>query len=234
MSSTSPRILPFDHVLDFSQKQKQKQKRGEGDASSLTTTVRVGRSRHAMRGIVRSIRSLGDAAPAAAEAGDEVAAPERPPQPWVGAGEEMLVFGKEKKARTPAVSIPQPGGSRARRRRRGGSRGERGRGGADEAAASAAAGATAKLCRGDGAPEPSSAAELGGRRGTHGAGARGGLRASGLSGGAGEVGVGRARGRPVHANASLSVAVAAEETHVDPAASRGRSLSRLAGFFIIL
>nr|CAD1830311.1 unnamed protein product [Ananas comosus var. bracteatus] len=60
-------------------------------------------------------------------------------------------------------------------------------------------------------PEPSSAAELGGRRGTHGAGLRGGLWASGSSGGAREVGVGRARGRPVHANASLSVAVAAEE-----------------------
>ncbi|OAY85555.1 Peptidyl-prolyl cis-trans isomerase CYP28, chloroplastic [Ananas comosus] len=82
-----------------------------------------------MRGIARSIRSLGDAAPAAAEAGDEVAAPERPPRPWAGAGEETLVFGREKKARTPAVSIPQPGGSRARRRRRGGGRGERGRGG---------------------------------------------------------------------------------------------------------
>ncbi|OAY71247.1 Superkiller viralicidic activity 2-like 2 [Ananas comosus] len=129
---TGPLLLPSDYVLDFSQKQKlkqkQKQKRGEGDTSSLTATVRVGRSRHAMRGIVRSIRSLGDAAPAAAEAGDEVAAPERLPRPWAGAGEETLVFGREKKARTPAVSIPQPGGSRARRRREGG-RGEGGRGG---------------------------------------------------------------------------------------------------------
>ncbi|XP_020094505.1 chloroplastic group IIA intron splicing facilitator CRS1, chloroplastic [Ananas comosus] len=103
---TGPLLLPPDHVLDFSQKQKpkQKQKRGEGDASSLTATVHGGRSRHAMRGIVRSIRSLGDAAPAAAEAGDEVAAPERPPRPWAGAGEETLVFGREKKARAPPTA----------------------------------------------------------------------------------------------------------------------------------
>nr|CAD1820697.1 unnamed protein product [Ananas comosus var. bracteatus] len=138
---------------------------------------------------------------------------------------------------TPAVSIPQPGGTRARRRLRGGGRGERGRGrprrgGRGRGVGGGSSGGEA--CRGDGAPEPSSAAELGGRRGTHGAGARGGLRASGSSGGAGEVWVGRARGRPVHANASLSVAVAAEEAHVDPVASRGRSLSRLAGFFIMV
>uniref|UniRef100_A0A6V7QU08 CRM domain-containing protein n=1 Tax=Ananas comosus var. bracteatus TaxID=296719 RepID=A0A6V7QU08_ANACO len=81
---------PPDHVLDFSQKQKpkQKQKRGEGDASSLTATHPLPRRRR----------------PAAAEAGDEVAAPERPPRPWAGAGEETLVFGREKKARAPPTA----------------------------------------------------------------------------------------------------------------------------------
>nr|CAD1824623.1 unnamed protein product [Ananas comosus var. bracteatus] len=44
------------------------------ETTTVAATVRGGRSRHAMRGIVRGIRSLGDAAPAAAEAGDEVAA----------------------------------------------------------------------------------------------------------------------------------------------------------------
>nr|CAD1822821.1 unnamed protein product [Ananas comosus var. bracteatus] len=97
----------------------------------------------------------------------------------------------------------------------------------------AAAAAAAKLCRGDGTPEPSSAAELGGaaaRTGPVHAAACGHRVERRL----GEVGVGRARGRPVHANAFLSVAVAAEEAHVDPAVARGRSLSRLAGFFVMV
>ncbi|XP_008797623.1 chloroplastic group IIA intron splicing facilitator CRS1, chloroplastic [Phoenix dactylifera] len=126
-----PLLLPADQVLDLSNPHKKKPRgeggdggRGDDDPArdrSLTDKVRSGRSRQAMRGIIRSITKLQEIHPMEGEenATGEAESPEfsvplnisdgearwRPSRrsPWVGV-EKKLVFRREKKARQPTAA----------------------------------------------------------------------------------------------------------------------------------